>query len=383
MQKRWLLIIFIIPLIFTSGCWELREINDTAVTTGFGVDLNAQEGISFSVQLAQPTAPGESGTDNSQSLVFIGSGTTITEAARKTLLFLPHMPLWSHSNSIILGEKMARNDLSVLIDFLSRNRNVRPEIIMLVALQTTPEEILKIPLPLRRFSGKNFGNLLKIQETQLGIYVPITMSEFISKLAIPGIEPAVPQVAVVQEGKKEKLILQGMAVFKGPQMVGSLNETESRGYRWLNSTINHGGIVVINSPINKEDSITLEISQFQHKTRPQLNQGKLKMNIEVETNLTFYEQDGTGELLNLEMSKLMEELARQEIEKEISACIIKSQSLQSDILGWGRTVNRYQPEEWQRLGSEWPSIFPGVESEIRVKTKITRANLSIKSFEFK
>ncbi|PKM77513.1 MAG: hypothetical protein CVU90_06605 [Firmicutes bacterium HGW-Firmicutes-15] len=383
MRKSLLLIIFIIPLIFISGCWEKREINDTAVTTGFGADLNAQEQISFSVQLAQPTAPGESGTDNSQSKVFTASGTTITEAARKTLLFLPQMPLWSHSNAFIIGEKMARKDVSLMTDFLSRNRNVRPEVIMLVALQTTPGEVLKIPLPLRRFSGKNFGNLLKIQETQLGIYVPVTLNDFISKLSIPGVEPAVPQVAIVKEEKKEKLILQGMAVFKGPQMVGSLNEMESRGYRWLNSTVNHGGIIIIRSPINNEDTITLEINQFQHKTRPQLNQGKLKMEIDVETELVFYEQNGTGELLNLEMSKLMEELARQEIEKEISACIIKSQSLQSDILGWGRSVNRYQPEEWKWLGSEWPSIFPGVESEIRVKTKIIRANLSIKSFEFK
>jgi Ger(x)C family germination protein len=368
---------------FTSGCWELREINETAVVTGIGVDLNDNEQIAFSVQVAEPSVSGESGTDDSQSIVFTSSGSTVSEAARKNLLYMPHLPLWSHATTIILGDKLVQDDLSVLIDTLSRNYNLRPEITILVASHTSPDQVLNVPLPLRRFSGKNFGNLLKIQEMQLGIYVPIAMNEFISKLAIPGIEPAVPLVAIKPEGQKEQLILQGMAVFKGPQMVGSLNEVESRGYRWLNSTINRGGILLISSPLNKEDNITLEISHFKHKTRPHLNMGKLKMVIEVEADLIFYEQNGTNELLDLESTKLVEELARQQIEKEISSCITKSQSLQSDILGWGRTVNRYQPNEWKRLGSEWPRIFPGMESEIKVKTRVTRTTLSIKSFQFK
>lgn len=401
MSKKILKLVCVLSLFMLSGCWDLREINASSIPTGVGIELQDDQKIRFSAQLIQPLPPSDSGTGEMETVVISASDYGVAAAARRLSLSLSKVPEWAHLKTFILGEKLSRSDLSLAIDFMTRNRNIRPDMNLVVASHTSPQELLSSKLLQVYDLGSGLNDLLTLNENQLGIYVPITMGEFTYKLTTPGIEPAVPQITLTSMGnasktpekpgdnngsntdnKKNEILLNGMAVFKGRKMAGSFNENESRGYRWLNSTSKTGGLFNIASPLNNQEYIALDIIRFSSKAIPQLNGNRLKMLIEIHAELGFYEQNSAADLLSLEMKEPLEAAASREIKRQVAACINKSQHLESDVLGWGRILQEQEPDKWKEVAADWSEQFPLIDSDIRVKCNLKRNLLSIKSFKF-
>lgn len=381
-KKNWLplLLFFMLPLSLSS-CHPV-EINNAAVATGLGLDWEDQK-YTVSVQLAKPIAPFQPmSSDQPQFEVVSARGSTITEAARKNNLTLSLFPLWAQTNVFVMGEKMCRNDLALFADFFARNRNTRKSAIMAIATGATPEEIMRTEVPLEPYSYPAIAKMLKIQEKQLGIYVPITLGDFLIKLRTPGVEPLVPQVTLEKEGEKVFIKLDGAAVFRYRKMVGSLNEKESRGYRWQTPGIIQGGLMDVPSPAGEKGLITLELIRSQASIKPEIIDTKITMKIDIKAEGNFYGQNFAGDMLKLEMIKKIEESANKEIQQEIQLCINKSQELGSDIFGWGRMLNRDYPELWKEI-KDWPDVFSRVDSDVQVHFNIRRSYLTDRSFVFR
>lgn len=370
-----------ILLIFTlllGGCWDMIDINSAAIISGIGIDYHKNRVI-FTTQFARQVSPLTVGSAIPQTETFTSSGQTITEAARSITLREPAYPLWAHTNTIIISENLAREDLGLLGDFLLRNRNLRRESYIVLAYQDTPEKLLEVPVPLSAYSSNGIKELLDINESRDGAYVPVTLLEFLSRLTTAGIQPVLPQISLAGN---QKLHLNGTAVFRDRQLVGSLNEEESRGYRWLHYKTNKGGMLTVNSPLDNK-AVSLDINRISSKIRPVLKDDKLIFNIEVNTTLNLFVQSGVGELMTDHGSRQLERLANQEIKRQINACISKSQSLNSDILGFGLQTYRYHPEYWQQAQKDWPAIFPGVQTNIVVNSVLVEGYLIDKSVKLK
>jgi Ger(x)C family germination protein len=292
-------------------------------------------------------------------------------------------PLWSHSDLILLGENLAQKDVALFTDFFARNRFVRKNIPLLITRGVSPADTLEVKTPLEPHSAHAITGMLKIQEKQLGLYVPVNMSDFLEKMATPGIEAVLPQITIEKQGEKSLLKLEGTAVFKDRKMVGSMDEMESRGYRWMQARMIEGGLIIIPSPLDKTKLITLELTRSKATIKPEIQNNTIKMKITIKAEGNFYEQNSEGDILTLENVPKMEALADEEIARQISLCITKAQSLASDILGWGKMVNSQDPALWKTLEKDWPQIFAGMEYDIKVKYELRRTYLTDKSFVFR
>ncbi len=358
--------IFLLMLILLlNGCWDMIDINQAALITGVGIDYQKDQVI-YTAQFAQKVTPQEAGTGKPLTESFTAQGQTVTDAARKVLLRSPVFPLWAHTDLILIGEGLAREDLALLSDFLLRNRNLRPEAAIIVAYQDTPEKILNVPMPLSPYSATAINQLLDNNEAFEGVHVKVTMKDFLSHLVTPGIEPVVPQISL---SENEKLTLNGAAVFRNRRQVGSLNEQECRGYRWLHYNINRGGLLTITSPTDKKP-LSFDIANISSKIRPVFKNDKLIYEIKVNTSLNLLEQTGQGNLMTDSRRRQLEKLADQEIKRQIKLCVEKSQSLNSDILGLGLQTHRYYPEYWQDVEGDWDTFYPRLQIEIKVKSQI-------------
>lgn len=400
-KKALIVTTLLIFLTGISGCWDLREINASVIATCIAVDLAPKNRVLVTAQLLQSQTSSEIGSASNKPIVVSAVDYSVAGAARRLMLSLSLVPEWAHVNAFLLSENLMRKDLGLCIDFMSRNRNVRPDSDLLVCKGTTTEKVLMSPLPEDSNLGTGLMDMLKQNQRVLGIYVPMTLEEFTYRLTTPGVDPVVPQITLAEPGNitganetknpdkmgannsKPIPVLNGMAVFKKNRMVGSLNEYESRGYSWMNSNIKAGGHFTVKSLLNPKDIVGFEVLGFQTRVKPHISGDNIKMIIQVKADLGFYEQTGSGDLLRDSMIPNLEESANREIERQISACIEKSQMLGSDINGWGRMVNMYEPETWQALYPDWESIYPSIESDIQVKTVITRSYYQTKSFRFR
>jgi spore germination protein KC len=306
---------------------------------------------------------------------FTGRGKTPTQAARNITLVMPHLPLWSHADIFVLGEKLARTDLYYMADFLSRNRNIRKNSFLVVAYKVSPYDIFHGECPFALCSSRGIINILRAQDKNFGVYPLVTSLEFVTKLLSYGIDPVAPQVTIVKKDGRSILTIDGMAVFRQNRMVGSLNELECRGYRWLSPTSKKGGLVVLSAPWPGVDYISLKVNEFNTRTRPRFADGKLIMDVQVDVIVGLVDIGGMVNIL--ENERIIEDLAAQEIERQIYACIAKAQQLNSDILGWGQKVQRYEPEVWETLEPLWYDVYPDIEAQVAVKVTLRGQRLLV------
>lgn len=364
-----------------SGCYNRLEKENTVAVTGFGVDVEGDQKV-FSIQVASPVGKPEQGVKaKTETLVLKNAAPGYAQAARLLLLSFPRTPIWSLSSTMLLGERVAREDVALMMDFVTRNRFVRPNIFMFLSLRNAPDEVMKVKTPPEDYSMVGLVRMIEDQG-QYGIYLPVTLRDFRAKYVTPGVEPVLPQVEILEVEGEKMLRLNGMAVFQGRQMVGSLNEKESRGLRFLDRKEIRGGLVVVNisAPAEAEtgpleDVVTMEIIRSRARCTPQVSPAGIRVLIEIESEGNIYEQNGTANLQTTANLSKLEFLTAQVIKDDVSACISRAQALQSDIFGWGALINQHHPADWPSLEYNWPEHFSGLEVQIEVKYTIRRAYL--------
>lgn len=379
-MKKILLVLLLLPALMTTGCGT-TEINKSSIPLGFGADYRNNK-IIFITQLAIPSSPGKGGNEP-PFVVQSTSGSTVAEAARRISLSNSQYPLWSQSSLMLWGEDLAQSDLALFMDFVARNRFVRKNIPVVVTHDATVEEVLNTKPIAASYTAIALKDLLQTQQSEMGIYTPVTLKDVIDRFATPGIEPVIPMVTLKKGNEGQQLLLQDMAVFRDRRMVGTLNEKESRGYRLLSPKMIQGGLFIIPNPSEPGKWVTLEMSRSIARITPQIAGQKIIMKIVITGEGNFYEQSGTAQLFTPQMFMRLQDDASRELTDQVSSCIAKAQALDSDILGWGAMVHASYPQVWKEIGSQWERFFPEVESEISVKFDIRRSYLTDRSFVFR
>ncbi|HZK43883.1 MAG TPA: Ger(x)C family spore germination protein [Syntrophomonadaceae bacterium] len=378
MVRKIIVIFFIISISLTSGCWDQVNINNTGVCSGLAADLTDDGKISVVIQLNKPINQQMEKVESS-FVVYSESADTVTEAARKIMLSLPRVPLWQHADTFVIGEKLAKSDLSILLDFMFRSPNIRLSSYVLVAHNASLGELYNASCPLSLCSARGILKILDNQEKTLGCYIPVTANEFIVKFTTPGVDPFAPMVAVTKDVKKQDILtLDGTAVFHGKKMVGILDPVESRGLYWLTSKKN-GATIVVALPDKPEVKVTLETMSLKSRIRPRVEGDKITMDISVEADFDIKEITGCTDQLDPEFRLKVQKAADEEIKSHIKASIAKGQEVNSDFLGFGRNVFRYEPKHWQKINKDWANIYPQVETNIEVKTLVVLGDLVDKS----
>lgn len=383
-MKRFKITVLLFCFIFYScGCGK-TEMNNLSIPIAFGTDLNNQGQVVIYMQIAKPSSPESGGAeDTPQFSVISASGRTVSEASRNISMFFSSIPLWSQIQVTVLSETMAKKGFDEQVDFLVRNRFASRTNTLVVAKDVTPEQVLNVNAYLESYSGMAIRKMLKNQEKLLGIYKHVNTENFLENLAAPGIEPTIPMITISKNGNEKQLLLEDTAVFKNAKMVGTLNETESRGFYLMDPKKKTNGLFLISSPLNSNHKITLEISSSNVKVEPVIDGGKIKISIKLDMDGNFYEQSGTENLFTPARFKLIEDAAEKELERQMVMAINKSKALNSDILGWGHLIYRKDPQTWAKIGGNWDLIFPEIPYEITVDFNLRRSYLTDRTFVFR
>ncbi|HOQ09933.1 MAG TPA: Ger(x)C family spore germination protein [Syntrophomonadaceae bacterium] len=365
-----------------TGC-QSREVEQTAIAVGTAADWS-EDSFVVTVQLAQAVTQEQSSTQESpESIVLSERGQTLSESARRLNLLLPRLPLWFHASTLLLGEDLAKRGITDIVDFLYRSINIRHNTLLVMTRGATAAEVLQVQTPLEPHSAAAIRRILETQENQTGIYVPITVDEFLYRIATPGIDPVLPQVRIIIQGGQKLLKIDGMAVFRGTEWAGELNETESRGFRFLSPKQIRGGLIIIPAPGDETRFVTIELISSQAKAKPILEEGQLRMLVEIKADGNFYDQTSPLPLVNLETFNILEEMTAHQMEKEIYQAVRKAQEYKADIFGWGRLVQINDPALWSQVEKDWPEVFSQIAVDVKVDFELRRTYLTDRSFIIK
>lgn len=368
------LTVIAILLFFQAGCWNAREIDELAFVMGIALDDDGKGGFKVTVQMARPStyskSPTGGGGDKEKPYwLATTTGKTIFEAIRDMATFTSRRVFWSHNKVILIGEKLARRDISEIMDFFSRN----PELRLRTWIVVTPGnagDILEKGPSMEKVTA---GALEKVigQRVWTGNGYGIMLKDFLEDYLSQATYPTAARAEITQAASQPRLRLAGAAYFNKYKMAGWLDERETRGLLWLKHRM-RSTIMVLPCPVDGKP-LSIEITDSKLDYKSEFIGPEPRMTIKVKAGGNLTEQSCITDFYNTgNLSKLEETLALAiTADMEAAAKVAKKTCL--DFPGLNHVFHRQNNRLWQQVAAEWPRIFKDITVNIQVDAKIPRA----------
>lgn len=374
-------------LLFTSGCWDRKELNDRAIWLASGWDSGKKGKIHFSGQIVVPAnmqsqaSGGGGGSTGDSYFTVAASGMNPEDAIQNLQEKLSREAFMGQRRVIFFGEKMAKRGVKENLDSIVRVSSVSIRAGTFVIKNGTAEEAFNIAYPLEKIPA--LTALKEYEQTAKG--GDNVFLNFLIAANSDGIRPTLPAVVIGEshEGKqseqgnsaKTSFKMAGTALFnKDLKLVGYLNMKESRYLYWITGKLKKHSVTV---PFEKGNA-SLVIRKVDSKIIPKLNkQNKVKITVELTGTGALLENNTNLNLLNIKNVKLLEKKLEHEVKKEVLDLFNKVQSEKgTDVFGFGEAIHRKYPSEWKKMSKKWDHLFPEAEVAVKVNLTIKRVGLS-------
>lgn len=372
----------IIPCL--TGCWNRIEVNDIAIVTATGVDKIDEKNIRLSLQVGIPAKFGPSGADggggNGNSTFTVSeTGETLSDAYRKIQEKLSRRIFLSHSRVLIIGEKLAKDGVSYIIDFFARYQEPRLNG-FIVFTKGEASELLKNKALLEKVPSEETRELLK-----QGIGLKVSIKDFWDMILAYGIEPVAPRFKLVPleepvsktASSQKTQAITGAAVFKKDKLVGWMNDAETRGILHLRNELEIG-VITVNIPEEKGGGkISVRILRVNTIFKPKLQGDQLTMEVNSYSEASVLENASKINLIKTNELEILQNELEDDVKHRMQLALNRAQKhFRSDIFGFGRALYKAYPKEWnQTYKNKWDIVFPELEIHIKPTVVIKQIGL--------
>jgi spore germination protein KC len=386
-KGRMLLLVVLLLVGLLTGCTGRRDIDELALVLGVGIDVGKEPGtVKITTQIARPSdARGQSGSPTagtgSPSWIATAEGKTIMEAIRNLGRYSSRRVFWAHNKVVIINEQVARRGVTDIIDFFSRNHELRMRT-WFVVTSAKAEDILSTKSGQEVVTGESIDKLFRY--SQIVAEAPRTdlmefASAYLSKTTHPVLARLELRKRVLDEnsqnkGEKElkpQVELSGAGVFHRDKLVGWLTPRESRGLMWFTETVDSGMYAVPCPDDENKGEATLELKQGSFKVIPAYRNGEVSFQVKMDSTMDLVELGCPSRQSIEQMIDPLEKSAMKQITEELEATLNKAQKkYKTDFLELGKTFQNVYPAEWKQLADRWDEVFARAEVEIQVSINL-------------
>ena len=409
--------LLVIILLFTSGCWNRREMDTLTVNSALGFDLietNGETKILLSVLTIKPSqaiggagdmAGGGAGQQQSvTSQVISITGDTVEDAVRNWNQCSSRQLFMAHTVLLVIGESVAKDGIGWVIDFGTRNRDIPERALVVVcegtardALQAQPEfepllstEVYNILNQNRYFTSKSKAT--DIIETMYDLLTPgrdVSLA-FLKTFVPPEKGSSVRQTPQSIDGKDSEgeqpdhkvPTVAGAVVFRGEKAVGRLNEAETQGMLFIMGEAQGGIISVAFDSTGKNTSFLFR--DVNTKVKTVIEKNEISFQVEIKgTGELISAAPGTIDITNRSDIQKMEHMINKEVVYRCRKAVNKAQELGSDPFGFGDKLHRTHPDVWKKIENHWGEIFPHVKVNITADFSVEHSGLIDKSLHIR
>lgn len=372
-KKTYILLLFIFISTNLSSCWNYREINDMSIVSGVAIDKGGADGkYEVTVELIDI----QQGKDiNMHSKYITLSGDTMFEISRNMISLIGKKLYWSHSKSIIISEDIARDGISAILDWYSRDAETRTDAYILVSKENTAKEVLKSKPVTENYTSFELSKLLKNEDTLSNVPV-VDLWDILDTLAQDGLSTWLPTVKINKNNDDNILQVDGSAIFSKDKLIGCIDENSTKNILFAKDKVK-GGLLILDK--ESESPVTFEIFKNKTTIKPSVEKGNLQFNIytdttvsldEIQSDYEFYTEEGKSELEN-ELSDMLQ--------KSIYSSIKRIQSeYGADILGFGAKLNENNPATWNDVKDDWDKTFKTLTISVNSKVNIKNSAVTSK-----
>ncbi len=385
-RKSSLFIMIFLLLNVLSGCWNRRELNELAITVAFAID-HANDQYIITTQVVNPAevAAKQGGGQRTAVTIYQEKGDTVFEAIRRLTSVTPRKLYFPHIRILVLSEEVAKKGIGDVIDFLSRDHELRSDFYVLIAKDAKAEDVLKVLTHLEDIPANKLFTSLETSEKAWAPSMAVTLDELTADIVAEGKEaqltglqikggiPKAEKSEHVQEIETDvDLKYTGMAVFKDDKLIGWLNEADSKTINYVQGNVK-STIGVVSCPEEK-GKVAIEVIRTKADLKAKVENGLPKGTIEIKI------EGNVGDVqcrkLDLSKTKTIDDLEKESERRSkemFESTIAKVQEeFKVDVFGFGEAIHRSNPDYWKKVKKEWNEKFADMAIEVKTDVKIRR-----------
>ena len=371
MTKKLILII----LIFTiTGCYDHQELNEITILTATEINKINNEYI-LNIEIINPMSKDKTTVTKSPFTIYQSKGKTIQEAYRMLKLSLPRYIYPDHLRIVIISEKLAKEDISEILDFYLRNPLARTEFKILI---TKDENILNLITPIEPISSNSILDTLETSSNYLGITNIATLNDLATMYLNPNTEIILPSIELTKEKNNNNTIedikkteitstykLGPLAIFKDNKLLDYLTNEESITYNLIKNKIKNS---IITYECSKSKYLSLEII----KSKSTITTKNKEINIDIDIEATINESTCKINLNKNESINSLENNVNNYLKENITNNINHIRNTyNSDIFGFLDIIYKYDYQTYEEVKDNWYDfIFKNIKINVTPKVKI-------------
>jgi len=362
-----LIAFMIICTCFLTGCWNYREVEQLAIVSGVAVDKDGKDKVLVTAEIV--SVQQEQKQSTLKPVYIQAVGMTFFDAARSMIALDGKRLYWSHAKVVIVGEEIAKQGISEVLDFINRDAEVREDMWVLLSREKSASEIFNSKPELESILSFQIDNTMRAQES-ISRYPAIELYEFLDNIGSEETSTTIPTVKLIDYRGKTEVYITGSAIIKKDKLLGYLGETDTRSMLWVQNEIK-GGVYPVKDVADTQTTVSLEIFRNKTKIKPEVKDGVPIIKVNVLTDVNIGEIMGHENFIGEKGRKLLEKDAESQIKKDIEGVIEKAQKeYKTDFLGFGENVKRSMPSVWRSIEKEWNEIFMDIEVSVEVDVRI-------------
>ncbi len=375
--KRVIIIILVLSnMIVLSGCWNYREVEDLAIAVGCAIDKGTN-GKKYHltteiVDLSSGAAKGET-----KSALIETDGDTVFEAFRNSKNLMSHKLYFSNMSILIISEEVAKDGIADVVDFFTRDHEVRFTMQALVSQEKTAKEILQLKTIDHPIVSFEMSLAIKSNDLTLSSTNYMQLYQIVNTLGSEGESLSLCAVKSVWNDKILVPQINGIALFQKDKLYGYLSPQDTQYFLFATDKV-HGGILSASAEKDGEKNVALEIVRSKASIKPVYENGKLSFQISTNTVADYGELETSINIIGVDKREEFIKNTEVLLEDHIKSVVKKVQSNYGvDIFGFGNLLSKQNPKLWKELGPEWETVFKDVDVEVKSKINIVGSGVTI------
>lgn len=364
-------LIILTPLV---GCWDSKAIKEIQTIGTFGIDKIGDK-YEVSVEIVKAYELIDSERNEATTVVYSAVGDTISSAYHKMNKKILDYPFLGHINGIVIGKSAAEDGVDKILDTFFRNVVVRSDPHVFLVEDYSAKDVLSIIPDVIKVTSYTLLSKSKNSLFKYGASVPIILREVKKIIPLKGQELFIPLIKVntndkekgytVEKNKKSLsdtyFELDGIGLFRDNKLVGVMTDVETKGFVIIKKIQSNSPIIINYRNCNVVCDITVDKSEIDivYDKKP-----KIKILSSIKGDII--EMNCSNDLTDIEILDEMNKIFEKEIKTIMSNSIKKSQSLGSDIFGFGEMVRRYDSKKWLEIKDNWSEIYKTLDIDITV-----------------
>lgn len=312
------IILALIILFGTCGCYDYVEINDLSFITSIGIDYQ-DNNYELTFEIINDSPKGESKTIESYTLS--DKGSTLSQAFANTSLKISKIPFYDHLKVLIISEEAAKNHMEEIINYIVRNTKIRTECLLTIAKGVPAKKILKVKDEGIPVIATKIEKMIDSNKWEYSTAYTKTLEDCLARFVNDKIDTVTTSLTL----EEDKIVISGISIFQNYAYETTLDDFNSALLNILDEENNN--LLISRKYNDKLFTIKLYESQIKYEIQ------KDKIDIIVSTEGQIVDNLTDLDLRKVDTYKMLNHDFSVEVENHFKTLIQNLQEQDLDPLG--------------------------------------------------